>query len=175
MVNPLHLLTNPRCLILFARQIMLLLPCTYVQDLLCCTSMPASLLPHQKEKKTCEIPKSCRTPGISSFFPVFFFVWHPPGNRALRQAHTGHVSGAVRLARILRVLRTARMARLSLGRELGIQRIQGISWLVVWLPFFFPYIGFLIIPIDVHIFQRGSNHQPVSLWQIDLIWWLNGD
>ena len=24
----------------------------------------------------------------------------------------------------------------------------------------FPYIGFLIIPIDFHIFQRGSNHQP---------------
>ena len=30
------------------------------------------------------------------------------------------------------------------------------DWLVVWLPFFiFPYIGFLIIPIDFHIFQRG--------------------
>ena len=26
--------------------------------------------------------------------------------------------------------------------------------------FIFPYIGNLIIPIDVHIFQRGSNHQP---------------
>ena len=26
--------------------------------------------------------------------------------------------------------------------------------------FIFPYIGLLIIPIDVHIFQRGSNHQP---------------
>ena len=37
-----------------------------------------------------------------------------------------------------------------------------VLWLVVWLPFFiFPYIGFLIIPIDFHIFQRGSNHQPV--------------
>ena len=37
------------------------------------------------------------------------------------------------------------------------------SWLVVWLPFFiFPYIGFLIIPIDFHIFQRGSKHQPDS-------------
>ena len=24
--------------------------------------------------------------------------------------------------------------------------------------FIFPYIGFLIIPIDFHIFQRGSNH-----------------
>ena len=34
-------------------------------------------------------------------------------------------------------------------------------WLVVWLPFFiFPYIGNVIIPIDFHIFQRGSNHQP---------------
>ena len=30
-------------------------------------------------------------------------------------------------------------------------------WLVVWLPFFiFPYIGFIIIPIDFHIFQRGG-------------------
>ena len=27
----------------------------------------------------------------------------------------------------------------------------------------FPYIGFLIIPIDFHIFQRGSNHQPVTI------------
>ena len=26
--------------------------------------------------------------------------------------------------------------------------------------FIFPYIGLLIIPIDFHIFQRGSNHQP---------------
>ena len=30
-------------------------------------------------------------------------------------------------------------------------------WLVVWLPFFtFPFIGFLIIPPDFHIFQRGG-------------------
>ena len=30
-------------------------------------------------------------------------------------------------------------------------------WLVVWLPFLiFPYIGNFIIPIDVHIFQRGG-------------------
>ena len=36
-----------------------------------------------------------------------------------------------------------------------------IIWLVVWLPcFIFPYIGNVIIPIDFHIFQRGSNHQP---------------
>ena len=39
-----------------------------------------------------------------------------------------------------------------------------LVWLVVWLPFFiFPYIGLLIIPIDFHIFQRGSNHQPVVM------------
>ena len=32
--------------------------------------------------------------------------------------------------------------------------------------FYFPInIGFLIIPIDVHIFQRGSNHQPVFFHQ----------
>ena len=32
-----------------------------------------------------------------------------------------------------------------------------LTWLVVWLPFFiFPYIGFLIIPLDFHIFQRGG-------------------
>ena len=42
------------------------------------------------------------------------------------------------------------------------QLVGGLD--VVWLPFFiFPYIGFLIIPIDVHIFPRGSNHQPVHL------------
>ena len=42
-----------------------------------------------------------------------------------------------------------------------------VNWLVVWLPFFiFPYIGCLIIPIDFHIFQRASNHQP----EHDLTW-----
>ena len=36
-------------------------------------------------------------------------------------------------------------------------KIYGTIRLVVWLPFFiFPYIGSLIIPIDVHIFQRGG-------------------
>ena len=40
------------------------------------------------------------------------------------------------------------------------------NWLVVWLPFFiFPYIGLLIIPIDVHIFQRGgpTTNQPIII------------
>ena len=44
--------------------------------------------------------------------------------------------------------------------------------------YIFPYIGFLIIPIDFHIFQRGSNHQPVILnrlfmdfrWQTKYFW-----
>ena len=36
-------------------------------------------------------------------------------------------------------------------------------WLVVWLPFYIlGYIGFLIIPNDVHIFQRGWNQPPTS-------------
>ena len=32
--------------------------------------------------------------------------------------------------------------------------------------FIFPFIGFLIIPTEFHIFQRGSNHQPdhISVW-----------
>ena len=35
------------------------------------------------------------------------------------------------------------------------------GWLVVWLPFLvFSHILGIIIPIDFHIFQRGSNHQP---------------
>ena len=39
------------------------------------------------------------------------------------------------------------------------------NWLVVWLPFFiFPSIGLLIIPIDVHIFQSRSNHQPEKVF-----------
>ena len=38
-------------------------------------------------------------------------------------------------------------------------------WLVVWLPFLkFSHILGIIIPIDVHIFQRGSNHQPDIYW-----------
>ena len=32
------------------------------------------------------------------------------------------------------------------------------NWLVIWnINFIFPYIGFLIIPIDFHIFQRGFS------------------
>jgi len=27
----------------------------------------------------------------------------------------------------------------------------------------FPYVGNFIIPTDFHIFQRGSNHQPVEI------------
>ena len=35
-------------------------------------------------------------------------------------------------------------------------------WLVLWnINFIFPYIKGIIIPIDFHIFQRGSKHQPV--------------
>ena len=44
-------------------------------------------------------------------------------------------------------------------------------WVVVWLPFFmFPYIGFLIIPIDFHIFQRGgpTTNQILS-WGIQVL------
>ena len=38
-----------------------------------------------------------------------------------------------------------------------------LIWLVVWnINFIFPYIGFLIIPIDVHIFQRGGPGPPTS-------------
>ena len=46
--------------------------------------------------------------------------------------------------------------------------------------FYFPiHIGFLIIPIDFHIFQRGSNHQPASHWCLQFLfrrgtwatWW----
>ena len=43
----------------------------------------------------------------------------------------------------------------------GISSVEFEIWLVVWnINFIFPYIGFLIIPIDFDIFQRGSNHQP---------------
>ena len=37
-------------------------------------------------------------------------------------------------------------------------------WLVVWnILYDFPYIGNFIIPTYFHIFQRGWNHQPVSV------------
>ena len=38
-----------------------------------------------------------------------------------------------------------------------------LCWLVVWNIFIFPYIGFLIIPTDFHIFQRDWKHQPDNL------------
>ena len=47
-----------------------------------------------------------------------------------------------------------------------------IIWLVVWLPFFtFPYIGLLIIPTDVHIFQRGGpTTNQMGLVNVFLLW-----
>ena len=35
---------------------------------------------------------------------------------------------------------------------------------LVAMNFIFPYIGNFIIPIDVHFFQRGSNHQPDNIY-----------
>ena len=42
-----------------------------------------------------------------------------------------------------------------------------MKWFTAWwfgTCFIFPYIGNFIIPIDFHIFQRGSNHQPDDFW-----------
>ena len=41
-----------------------------------------------------------------------------------------------------------------------------IFWLVVWnISYDFPYIGNVIIPTDLHIFQRGrAQHQPLLQW-----------
>ena len=39
-----------------------------------------------------------------------------------------------------------------------------IFWLVVWnISYDFPYIGNVIIPTDLHIFQRGRAQQPTTL------------
>ena len=59
------------------------------------------------------------------------------------------------------------------GTNIGLDWLSWASWNIMgksygknvsgwWFGtfFIFPYIGFLIIPIDFHIFQRGSNHQP---------------
>ena len=43
-----------------------------------------------------------------------------------------------------------------------------LCWLVVWNMFYFPIYWEIIIPIDFHIFQRGSNHQP--LWRRSEPW-----
>ena len=47
-----------------------------------------------------------------------------------------------------------------IGRNL--YTLLGVSIPGWWFEtfFIFPYIGLLIIPIDFHIFQRGSIHQP---------------
>ena len=42
---------------------------------------------------------------------------------------------------------------------------------LVAMSFIFPYIGLLIIPIDFHIFQRGSNHQPVWITDFKKFLW----
>ena len=49
--------------------------------------------------------------------------------------------------------------------EFSIKFLSGIIWLVVWnMTFIFPYIGNVIIPIDLHIFQRGRLNQQFWLW-----------
>ena len=53
--------------------------------------------------------------------------------------------------------------------------IQNHMWLVVWIIFYFPRnIGFLIIPIDFHIFQRGgpTTNRHIKRW---IAYLLNGD
>ena len=48
-------------------------------------------------------------------------------------------------------------------------------WLVVWnMNFIFPYIGLLIIPIDVHIFQRGgpTTNQILIDWNNWMSTWM---
>ena len=48
-------------------------------------------------------------------------------------------------------------------KDLPVLGLAVVTWLVVWLPFLiFPYIGFLIIPIDFPIFQRGGQKPPTS-------------
>ena len=57
----------------------------------------------------------------------------------------------------LRIPHKNRHVWLFLKTTMDLDGIKNNNWLVVWLPFFiFPYIGFLIIPIDFHIFQRGG-------------------
>ena len=52
------------------------------------------------------------------------------------------------------------MAGNVMGQSLWIYLVGGLVAI-----FYFPInIGFLIIPIDVHIFQRGSKHQPVTIY-----------
>ena len=52
------------------------------------------------------------------------------------------------------------------GRRLPNKRSDWKIWSGWWFGchFLFSHILGIIIPIDVHIFQRGSNHQPVIRW-----------
>ena len=55
----------------------------------------------------------------------------------------------------------ARTGEIWKGRMCLYHSIVFYIWLVVWnMPFIFPYIGNVIIPIDFPILQRGWNHQP---------------
>ena len=52
--------------------------------------------------------------------------------------------------------------RLYFGLWLTPGRESYLIWFVVWdIWIIFPYIGNVIIPTEFHIFQMGSNHQPV--------------
>ena len=62
----------------------------------------------------------------------------------------GHVLTHLEYHSAITIIVTLRVEKSALHLSLQV-------WLVVWLPFFiFPYIGFLIIPTDFHIFQRGG-------------------
>ena len=48
----------------------------------------------------------------------------------------------------------------------GCLKGTSMNWLVVWNIFLFSHILGIIIPIDFHIFQRGSNHQPDEMFLV---------
>ena len=54
--------------------------------------------------------------------------------------------------------------------ETPVIKDDGSGWWFGCHEFYFPInIGFLIIPTDFHIFQRGSNHQPVKDYGLSVV------
>ena len=83
---------------------------------------------------------------------------------AMMDSHQWAISHKVRIQTLNLPQRTA--AQCSQEKNMYVYN----CWLVVWLPFFIcPSIGCLIIPIDVHIFQRGGPTTNQIVYRLQMI------
>ena len=104
-------------------------------------------------------------PPFSYGFPMDFPVIPMLVSSSLGLSDTSPAPGAA-LLWSGRWLFLSQMGRRMSDEELGVSSAFHMqktmeNWWVLWnMTVIFPYIGNVVIPIDFHMFQRGSNHQP---------------